>query len=123
MGIFVYLLLLIWQRVELRERNGRIEDLEQDLQELRTDAALLELELDRRAGYLVVQDTAEEWGMRPAASHQRFVLASITRPASSEPSEASGLGALAEQIRTSLSGGVAQARPSESGEPDAPAPR
>jgi hypothetical protein len=123
MGIFFYLLLLIWQRVEVRERNGRIEDLEQSLQELRTDAALLGLELDHKAGYLVVQDTAQGWGMRPAATHQRFVLASISEPAASEPSPASGLGSLAEQIRKSLTGGVAQARPSESGETDAPAHR
>jgi hypothetical protein len=121
LGIFVYLLLLTWERVELKERSGRIEALESTLQEKRTDQALLQLDLDRKAGYLAVQAAAQEWGMRPAEAHQRFVLAAVEMPATPAQPR-STIGHLAEQLRRSV-GGVAQARPSRREVSDAPARR
>lgn len=111
LGILAYLLLLTWERVELKERSGRIEELESTLQEKRTDRALLRLELDRKAGYLAVQEAAQEWGMRPVQAHQRFLLASAETPAPAATAHHSTIGHLAELLRRGVSG-VAQARPS-----------
>lgn len=119
LGIFVYLLLLTWERVELKERNGRIEMLERTLQERQTDAALLRLDLDRKAGYLAVQNAAEEWGMRPVEAHQRVLLAAVEQPGAPEPASRSAPGLFVDQIRRGLSG-VAQAVPSSREESDAP---
>jgi hypothetical protein len=58
--------------------------------------------------------------MRPLEARQEFLLAAVERPAAPEPVSRSGPGLLVDQIRR-LGGGVAQARPSNREESDAPA--
>lgn len=111
LGFFAYLMLLTWERVEHRERSGRIENLELTLQEKQTDEALRRVELKRKTGFLAVQAIADDLSMTPAGDHQCFLLAATTQPAL-EDAPAGPFHAASQLTTRILRGGVAQAGPS-----------
>jgi hypothetical protein len=113
LGIVAYLLVLVWERVEHRERSSRIESLESTLQQKRTDEALRLVELERVTGYLAVQDIAQERGMSVASVNQCFLLATEVQPATAELG-ISPFQAVSQWVTRTLRGGIAQARPSAS---------
>jgi hypothetical protein len=121
-SFFAYLLLLTWERMEVKERSTRIESLEQTLQQKLTDQALLKVELARKTGFIAVRHVAETRGLRPAELQQRFLLAADWR--TSPPAQDKGpFRMVMDWLTQSISGGVAVARPSAAGAGDAEAPR
>jgi hypothetical protein len=112
-GVLAYLLLLIWQRTEHRERRSRIESLEHSLQQKQTDEALLSVKLDRMTGFLAVQGITQTRGMTAASENQCFLLAAEEPPATPELA-AGPFEAVPQWITRTLRGGIAQARPSAS---------
>jgi hypothetical protein len=113
LGILAYLLVLIWERVEQRERSSRIESLESTLQQKRTDEALRQVELERLTGFLAVREIAENHGMSASSANQCFLLAAEEQPATAEPLT-SPFQAVSQWVTRTLRGGIAQARPSAS---------
>jgi hypothetical protein len=113
LGILVYALVLIWERVEHRERSSRIESLESTLQQKRIDGALCHMELERLTGFLAVQGVALERGMTTASPNQCFLLAPEEQPAPVELA-ISPYQAASRWVTRTLRGGIAEARPSAS---------
>ncbi|MFB3908456.1 MAG: hypothetical protein ACE15D_08635 [Candidatus Eisenbacteria bacterium] len=85
--------LVVYQRFEVRERAGRIERLEQRLQEARTDEQLTRLKLDQACAFPAVQQHARErWGMTVADATQRVLLRGPAEPAvEAQPASRTGL--------------------------------
>ena len=113
LGILAYLLLLIWERTEHRERSGRIEGLEQTLQQIQIDEALRRVDLELMTGFIVIRKTAKDRGMTAASQDHCYLLAPEDLPAAVEP-DLSPLQASSQWITQTLRGGIAEARPSAS---------
>ncbi len=117
LGFFAYLMLLTWERVEHRERSGRIESLELTLQEKETDEALRRVELKRKTGFIAVQAIAIDLEMTAASNHQCYLLAEYARPVEDEV-PASPFHTASQWTTRILRGGIAQAGPSSNGAGD-----
>jgi hypothetical protein len=119
--LFAYVLCLTYERIELKERNGRIEGLETALQGARSDEAVLLVGIDRACGYAEVHKLAhDKWGMEVARSGQWVLLAADENPAgmaaSLAPPEHADLSALAVRLGRIFREGVAQAQSARTGE-------
>ena len=113
-GFFAYLLLLTWERVEVKERNGRLQCLERLLEEKRTDEALRIVQLERETDFLAVRQVVDDLEMRAAGVDQRILLAAAGRPVRQEAPDRS-LQVASRWLHRTLHGGIAQAQPSASG--------
>jgi hypothetical protein len=119
LALFSYFLCLAGERIELKERNGRIETLEQTLQESRSDEAFLRVTIERECNYAEVHRLArDKWGMDVADRNQRIMVASDeSQPAlpvaAVEPATQAGFLATAERVTRIFRENVAQARPSK----------
>ena len=113
LGILAYLLVLIWERVEHRERSGRLESLEFTLQQKQADETYHRVELERLTGFLAVQEIAREREMTVASANQCFLLAAEEQPAPAEPA-IGPFQAVSQWVTQTLRGGIAQAEPSAS---------
>jgi hypothetical protein len=118
LGFFAYLLLLTSERMEVKERSGRIEDLERALQEKKTDVALRQVELERLTGFPAVQRIAEQLDMQPASDRQRILLA-MDRSTDPEESPRDLFRFVTDWFTEGIRGGVAEAMPSATGAGDA----
>lgn len=87
LGFFAFLFAMTWERVAIRELNGRIEQLEIELQSLNTDEAMLRVSIQQDCRFTDVQKVAaEKWGMSVADPRQRVLIASMEAKAG-EPLE------------------------------------
>lgn len=113
-ALFAYVLCLTYERIEVKERNGRIEALETALQGARTDEAVVLVEIERACGYAEVHKLAHErWGMEVARGSQWVLLAgneNSTGSASPAQPEKANLGSLAGRLGRVFREGVAQAQ-------------
>lgn len=124
-ALFGYSLCLTNQRIELRERNSRIEGLEHELQQLRSDEAILRVRIDRACSFAEVQRIAgDKWKMDVARPEQRILLAVGEKPRidAPVPDDRAFLADVAERLSRIVRGDVAEARPADlGGSDDAPA--
>jgi len=117
---FAYVLCLTYERIELKERNGRIERYERALQEAKSDESMLRVTIERECNYADVHRLArEKWGMDVAQRSQRIFLALDETPrAKADPTEQinhAGLVSVAERVTRLFRENVAQAHPRPSG--------
>ena len=113
LGVLAYLLLLIWERTEHRERSGRIEGLEQTLQQKQSDAAFRRVDLELMTGFSAVQEVVKQRGMTAASRDRYYLLAAEGLPATAEL-DLSPFQVVSQWVTRTLRGGIAEARPSAS---------
>jgi hypothetical protein len=114
--LFTYCLCLTWERIELKEMNGRIYGLERELQKARSDESILRVAIDRECSYEDVLRLAHDRGMEAAQHSQRVLLPPEDLPVqevlSARPAlvRKAGLIEIAERVTQLLRENVAEAR-------------
>jgi len=114
LGFFAYLLLLTWERVEWKERNGRIECLDRLLQQRRTDEALLLVQLEEETDFDAVQGIIADHDMMAAHLNHRVLMMTDPLPILGADGEGP-IDYASRWFNRVFRGGVAQARPSSIG--------